>query len=291
MLPGHVGQDLVHGPALSTGGREGQAGPEGFRVCGLHGGTGGGGAAVLHAADAQLQHQKLFIDEPPPGRKGFFFGGRAVDGPHGFGLGRQAVFAAHLLRQRVGQKLGMGQQLPHALGNGTAGKTLGLGVHGLERGCLHLFGSAHQRVDHLTPQHPAGDDALKIVFLPDLQFLGGIGVVEPGDLQPGHVIPGGDPLHPPSTGQDAPAGLGKHLCLDHAFRVGRGFRNGVGLRKVDVFTGIMAQKVGQRHDAQLLEPLGGLGAYPLQVAHRRVRREGDAVFGGHGWSAPFLDAI
>ena len=109
MLPGHVGQDLIHSPALSTGGREGQAGPEGFRVCGLHGGTSGGGAAVLHAADAQLQHQKLFIDEPPPGRKGFFFGGRAVDGPHGFGLGRQAVFAAHLLRQRVGQKLGMGQ--------------------------------------------------------------------------------------------------------------------------------------------------------------------------------------
>ncbi len=56
-------------------------------------------------------------------------------------------------------------------------RTLGLGVHGLERGCLHLFGSAHQRVDHLTPQHPAGDDALKIVFLPDLQFLGGIGVL------------------------------------------------------------------------------------------------------------------
>lgn len=50
----------------------------------------------------------------------------------------------------------------------------------------------------------------------------------------------------------------------------------------------MAQKVGQRHDAQLLEPLGGLGAYPLQVAHRRVRREGDAGFGKHGVSAPFL---
>ena len=50
-------------------------------------------------------------------------------------------------------------------------------------------------------------------------------------------------------------------------------------------------EVGQRHDAQLLEPLGGLGAYPFQVAHRRVRREGDAGFGRHGVSAPFLDAI
>ena len=185
----------------------------------------------------------------------------------------------------------MGQQLPHALGDGIAGQALGLGVDRFKRRSLDLLGGAHLRVDHLAAQHPAGNDALKIVFLPQLQLLGGIGIIEPCDLQTGHIVPGSDALHPPPARQDTPAGFGEHLSPDDAFRVGRGFRNGVGLRKVDVFTGIMAQKVGQRHDAQLLEPLSGLGANALQVAHRRIRGEGGMVFGGHGVSAPFLDAI
>ena len=33
----------------------------------------------------------------------------------------------------------------------------------------------------------------------------------------------------------------------------------------------MAEQIGQCHDAQLLEPLGGLGPHALEVAHRRVR--------------------
>ena len=91
--------------------------------------------------------------------------------------------------------------------------------------------------------------------------------------------------------QDASAGLCEYLGLHHAFGVGGSFRNGVGLGKVDVPPGVMAQQVCQRHDAQLLEPLSGLGANALQVAHRRIRGEGGMVFGGHGVSAPFLDAI
>ncbi len=88
---------------------------------------------VLHPANAQLQDQQLFINEPPPGGKGFLFGGRAVDGPHGVGLGEQAVFFQHLRGQRVGQQFRMGQQLPHTFGNGTAGQSLRLGVDGLKR--------------------------------------------------------------------------------------------------------------------------------------------------------------
>ena len=53
------------------------------------------------------------------------------------------------------------------------------GVNGLKGRGLDLLGGAHLRVDHLAAQHPAGHDALKIVFLPQLQFLGGVGVVEP----------------------------------------------------------------------------------------------------------------
>ena len=62
-----------------------------------------------------------------------------------------------------------------------AGKPLGLGVNGLKGRGLDLFSGAHLRVDHLAAQHPAGHDALKIVFLPQLQFLGGVGVIEPCD--------------------------------------------------------------------------------------------------------------
>ena len=166
----------------------------------------------------------------------------------------------------------MGQQLPHALGDGIAGQALGLGVDRFKRRNLDLLGGAHLRVDHLAAQHPAGHDALKIVFLPQLQFLGGVGVIEPCDLQTGYIVPGGDALHPPPARQNAPAGLCKHLGLYHAFGVGGSFCDGVGLGKVDVAPGVVAQQVCQRHDAQLLESLCGLGPHPFQVAHRGVRR-------------------
>ena len=178
----------------------------------------------------------------------------------------------HLRRQRVWQQLRMGQKLPDAAGDGAAGKPLRLGVNGF-KGCgLDLLGGAHLRVDHLAAQHPAGNDALKIVFLPQLQFLGGVGVIEPCDLQTGYIVPGSDALHPPPAWQDTSAGLCEYLGLHHTFGVGGGFRNGVGLGKVDVAPGVVAQQVCQRYNAQLLEPFCGLGTHPFQVAHRGVRR-------------------
>ena len=147
---------------------------------------------------------------------------------------------------------------------------------------LDLLGGAHLRVDHLTAKHPAGHDALKIVFLPQLQLLDGIGIVEPGDLQAGNIVPGGDALHPPPARQDAPGRFGEHLGLHHALGVWRGLGNGVGTGKIDVTPGIVAEQVGQCHDAQLLEPLGGLGPHALEVAHRRVRGQGGVMFSGHG---------
>lgn len=239
----------------------------------------------FHPANAQLQHQQLFVNEPPPGGIGLLFRGRAVDGPHGICLGEQTVFCQHFRRQRVGQQLCVGQKLTHTFGNGIAGQALSLGVDGFKGRSLDLLGCAHLRVDHLAAQHPAGNDALKIVFLPQLQLLGGIGVIEPCDLQTGHIVPGGDALHPPPARQDAPAGLCEHLGLYHAFHIGGGLCDRVGLREVDISAGVVAQQVGQRHDAQLLEPLGGLGADALQVAHRRIRGEGGMVFGGHGVSS------
>ena len=123
----------------------------------------------------------------------------------------------------------MGQKLPDAAGDDAAGQSLGLGVNGL-KGCgLNLLGGAHLRVDHLAAQHPAGHDALKIVFLPQLQFLGGVRVIEPCDLQTGYIVPGGDALHPPPARQDAPAGLCKHFGLHDALGVGGGLGDGVGL--------------------------------------------------------------
>ena len=281
-LARHVGQNFAHGPALGTGGGEGQAFPERPRVGQPHGCAGGGSTPVFHAADAQLQHQQFFIDEPPPGCIGFVLGGRAVDGPHGIRLGEQAVFLQHLRRQRVGQKFRVGQQLPHALGDGIAGQALGLGVDGLKRCGFDLLGGAHLRVHHLAAQHPTRDDALKIVFLPQLQLLGGVGVIEPCDLQAGHIVPGGDALHPPPARQDAPAGFREHFCLDDALHVGGCFGDGVRLCEVDVFARVVAQQVGQRHNAQLLKFFGSFGADALQVAHRGIGREGGVVFGRHG---------
>ena len=234
-----------------------------------------------------MQHQQFLIDEPPPRRCGLFLGGRAVDGAHRLGFGEQTVFLQHLRGQRVGQQLRVGQKLPDAAGDDADGQSLGLGVNGFKGRGLYLLGGAHLRVDHLAAQHPAGNDALKIVFLPQLQFLGGVGVIEPCDLQTGYIVPGGDALHAPPTRQNAPAGLCKHLGLYHTFSVGGGFCDGVGLGKVDVPPGVVAQQVCQRHDAQFFKPLCGLGADPFQVAHRGVRGQGSAVFGGHGVSAPF----
>ena len=279
---GQIGQNFVYGPALGTGGGEGERCPEGGRVEPLHGCTGGGAAPVLHSSNAQLEHQQLLVDEPPPGCKSLLLCGRAVDGPHGIGLGEQAVFFQHLLWQRVGQEFRMGEQLPDAFCDHGAGKPLGLGVNGLEGSGGDLCRRAHLRVDHLTAKHPAGHDALKIVFLPQLQLLGGIGIVEPGDLQAGNIIPGGDALHPPPARQDAPGRFGEHLGLHHALGVWRGLGNGVGTGKIDVTPGIVAEQIGQCHDAQLLEPLGGLGPHALEVAHRRVRGQGGVMFSGHG---------
>ena len=284
-LARHVGQNLAHGPALGSGGGKGQAGPERGRVGKLHGRTGGSGTPVFHPANAQLQNQKFFIDQPPPGCIGLLFGGRAVDGPHSICLGEQTVFCQHFRRKRVGQKLCMGQQLPHALGDGIAGQALGLGVDRFKGRSLDLLGGAHLRVDHLAAQHPAGNDALKIIFLSQLQLLGGIGIIEPCDLQTGHIVPGSDALHPPPARQDTPAGFGEHLSPDDALHIGGRFGDGIGFGEVDISARVVAQQVGQRHDAQLLEPLGGLGADALQVAHRRIRGEGGMVFGGHGVSS------
>ena len=40
--------------------------------------------------------------------------------------------------------------------------------------------------------------------------------------------------------------------------------------------------IAEGQDAQLLEPLGSLGADALEIAHRGVRREGGVKFGRHG---------
>ena len=178
----HVGQDLVHGPPLCSGGGEGQGVPEGVRVQPLHGGPGGGAAPVLHPADAELQHQQLFVDEPPPCCESSVLTFRAVDGPHRIRLGEQTVFFPHLLRQRVGQQLRVGQKLPDAFRDEAAGNALGLGVDGLKRRGGDLLGRAHLRVHHLAAEHPTRHDALKIIFLPQFQFLCGVGVIEPCDL-------------------------------------------------------------------------------------------------------------
>ena len=68
---------------------------------------------------------------------------------------------------------------------------------------------------------------------------------------------------------------------DDALHIGGRFGDGIGFGEVDISARVVAQQVGQRHDAQLLEPLSGLGANALQVAHRRIRGEGGMVFGGH----------
>ena len=205
-----------------------------------------------------------------------------MDGPDGVCLGEQTVFFQHLGGQRVGQKFRVGEELADALGDGAAGQPLGLGVDGLERRGLHLRVGAHLRVDHLTAEHPARHDALKIVFLPQLQLLGGVWIIEPRDLEAGYIVPGGDALHPPPARQDAPGRFGEHLSLHHALGVWRGLGNGVGTGKIDVTPGIVAEQVGQCHDAQFLEPLGGLGPHALEVAHRRVRGQGGVMFSGHG---------
>ena len=152
-----------------------------------------------------------------------------MDGPDGVGLGEQAVFFQHLRGQRVGQKLRVGEELADALGDGAAGQPLGLGVDGLERRRLHLRVGAHLRVDHLAAEHPARHDALKIVFLPQLQLLGGVWIIEPRYLEAGYIVSGGDALHPPPARQDAPAGLCKHFGLHDALGVGGGLGDGVGL--------------------------------------------------------------
>ena len=281
-LTRHIGQDLFHGPPLCTGGRKGESVPEGGGVGLLHGCAGGGCAVVLHPPDAQLQDQQLFVDEPPPRREGLLLRGRAVDGPDGVGLGEQAVFFQHPGGQGVGQKLDVREELAHTFGDGAAGQPFGLWVDGLEGGGGHLCVGAHLRVDHLAAEHPAGHDALKIIFLPQLQLLDRIGIVEPCDLEAGHIIPGGDALHPPPAREDAPAGLGEYLGLHDTLGVAGSFGDGIGLREIQIPAGIVAEQVAEGQDAQLLEPLGGLRADALEVAHRSVRGEGGVRLGRHG---------
>ena len=231
---------------------------------------------VLHPPDAQLKDQQLFVDEPPPRREGLLLRGGAVDGPDGVGLGEQAVFFQHPGGQGVGQKLDVREELAHTFGDGAAGQPFGLWIDGLEGGGGHLCVSAHLRVDHLAAEHPAGHGALKIIFLSQLQLLDRIGIVEPCDLEAGHIIPGGDALHPPPAREDAPAGLCEYLG------VAGSFGDGIGLREIQIPAGIVAEQVAEGQDAQLLEPFGGLRADALEVAHRSVRGEGGVRLGRHG---------
>ena len=127
-----------------------------------------------------------------------------------------------------GRSVRVGEKLADALGDGAAGQPLGLGVDGLERRRLHLRVGAHLRVDHLAAEHPARHDALKIVFLPQLQLLGGVWIIEPRDLEAGYIVSGGDALHPPSARQDAPAGFAT-LRPSRRTRCRRGLGDGVGL--------------------------------------------------------------
>ena len=52
--------------------------------------------------------------------------------------------------------------------------------------------------------------------------------------------------------------------------------------KIQIPAGIVAEQVAEGQDAQLLEPLGSLGADALEIAYRGVRREGGVKFGRHG---------
>mgnify|MGYP007027081840 CR=1 FL=1 len=70
----------------------------------------------------------------------------------------------------------MGEQLPDAFATRRCWKPSVWGRR-LEGRGGDLCRCAHLRVDHLTAKHSAGHDALKIVFLPQLQLLGGIGLL------------------------------------------------------------------------------------------------------------------
>ena len=100
----------------------------------------------------------------------------------------------------------MGQKLPDAAGDGAAGKPLRLGVNGF-KGCgLDLLGGAHLRVDHLAAQHPAGYDALKIVFLPHAELLPD--PLPPEMLQKYRLLPKAEAvcaIHCPATEEQAAA--------------------------------------------------------------------------------------
>ena len=277
-LAGHIGQDLVHRPALGPGGGKGQAGPEGPRIGPAHGRPGGGAAPVFQAAHPQLQHQQLLKDQPPPGLLHRLGGGGHMDVPHGLGLAGQAVFLQQGRGQGLAQQLGVGQQLGHAPADGRAGQPLGLGVDGGQGRGADLLDGAHLGVCHLAAEQAAGHFALKAVFLPHLQLLEGVGVIEPGQFQRGHAVPGGGLFHPAAARHIPSALLGQQLGSDHAFHPGRGLARRVGVGKIEVAAGVMFQQVGQGADAQLFKALGQLGPHPFEVLHRGVGGQGGAVF-------------
>ena len=176
----------------------------------------------------------------------------------------------------------MGEQLLDAPGDHGAGKPLGLRVDSFQGGGCDLSGGAHLGVDHLAAQHTTGKQALKEIFLPDLQFLDCIGVIEPGDLQGGYAVARRQPFHLPAAGQHTSPQFCIHLCLDDTFGLSGGLCNGVGLCKIHIPTWVVAQEIGQSQDAQLFKALSGLGADPFQIAHRSIRCKGRAVLLRHG---------
>ena len=277
--PGHVLQDLVHRTALGPGGRKGQAGPEGGGVGPAHGRAGGGGTPVFQQAHPQLQHQQFLKDQAAARLLGGLGRGRGMDVPHGLGLGGQAVFLQQGRGQRVPQQLGVGQQLGHAPADGAAVQSVGLGIDRDERHGRYLCGGADLGVDHLAAQQSAGHHPLKIVFLADLQLLDGVGIIEPGQFEGGHVVPGRGLFHPASPCGVAAPLLCQQLGPDHALHPDRGFGRGVGVGEIQIAPRIVLQKVGQGADAQLLEPLGQLGPHSLEVLYGGVRGQGGSVFG------------
>ena len=264
-LAAKVAADLPGGAALGVCGRIGQTAPEGRKVHRVHRRAGLLPAVPPQQEDAQLQNIQFLKNQAAAGggRVLGAFGG--VDGADGRRAGGHAVFGQQKSRQRVGQVIGSVQRGGGRTGDAPAGQPLGAGIDRHQRGGGHVGLGADGGVQNFPPGQAAAHAALEIIALADLQVLGHIGGVEPGERQRAGIVGGQHPGQHPAALDTAGRFLLQNLGPDAAVHVVGGLGHGVGPGIVHIAARIVEQQIPHGMDAQFGKLFGKRRADAFQV--------------------------
>ena len=253
-----VRRDLLDRAALRAGGGEGQR----VQICRQPaGGKDDAGvrlSALFELLQAAAQQEQLLEHHAAARRGDVLRRLRPVDGGERVRRVRQTVFGAQQFGQRVGPvarhrgERGVGHALQIALGQ-PGGQRIdrhdAAGVVRIRRDLFRLRGD--ERAAAAEALHPA----VEHIFLPHAQQGGGIGIVEPGDVQRAGFVKNGALNQSQPLADAADPGFSAHDRADRVLILRADVRDAGEHRAVLIVAGIGLKRVAQRADMQFCKQL------------------------------------